>query len=242
MGAVTVEDSDIEWLRDAFPGLSYDPNTQVVSGDLDFCARYDGTSKRLQIEGAERTSTTQESEARICDVFAVRIELGEVADSAIDWPAVYESGGRCTSIAEALEIPVQELHVDSDGSCCLGIQIDPGPNSLERFIDDLVVPFFYRIACAERFGIARVRQDLWDEYRHGADGLRDRLRDLSSARTGRNDPCSCGSGRKYKVCCLRASEDRLRSLRDRLTTLPDSDGSRPSAESTAVRRRRLSIR
>jgi uncharacterized protein len=23
------------------------------------------------------------------------------------------------------------------------------------------------------------------------------------ARTGRNDPCPCGSGRKYKACCWR---------------------------------------
>jgi len=24
-----------------------------------------------------------------------------------------------------------------------------------------------------------------------------------AARTGRNDPCPCGSGRKYKACCGR---------------------------------------
>ena len=27
----------------------------------------------------------------------------------------------------------------------------------------------------------------------------------SSAATGRNDPCSCGSGKKYKKCCGKAS-------------------------------------
>jgi tetratricopeptide (TPR) repeat protein len=26
------------------------------------------------------------------------------------------------------------------------------------------------------------------------------------AKTGRNDPCPCGSGRKYKVCCLQKNE------------------------------------
>jgi hypothetical protein len=32
------------------------------------------------------------------------------------------------------------------------------------------------------------------------------------ARSGRNAPCSCGSGRKYKLCCLeRAAEERQRS-------------------------------
>ena len=242
MGSVVVQETDFQWLRDAFPGLSYDPNTQVISGDLDFCARYDVASECLKIEGAEPGSTVQESDARICDVFAVRIELDRVADSAIDWPAVYDSDGRCKSIAEALEVPVQDLHVNSDRSCCLGIQIDAGPTSLERFIDDLVVPFFYRVSYAERFGIARVRQDLWDEYRHGADGLRDRLSDLSSARTGRNNPCSCGSGRKYKACCLSANEERVRSLRDRLRTMGDSQGERGPGESRATQRRRVSLR
>lgn len=213
-----VEDSDLEWLRDAFPGLSYDPSARTVSGDLDFCAGYDAAAGRLRIEGAARDPVVQ-SEKRICDAFSVRIELEKVADSAIDWPAVYETAGRCASIAKALAAPQIDLHVNLDGNCCLGIQIDPGPHSLERFVDDLVVPFFYRVAYAERFGIARVRQDLWDEYRHGPDGLRDRLSDLSSPRVGRNSPCPCGSGRKYKVCCLRTNEARRRSLNNRLTAM-----------------------
>ena len=237
MGAVIVEDSDLQWLRDTFPGLSYDPNTRMVSGDLDFCARYDGAGERLRIEGAEQASTAQESGAHLCDAFAVRIELDAVAEFAIDWPKVYESVQRCASIAKALRMPVQDLHVNSDGSCCLGIQVDPGPIRLERFIDDLVVPFFYRVAYAERFGIARARQDLWDEYRHGSDGLRDRLQELSSARMGRNNPCSCESGRKYKACCLKLNEDRLRSLRGRLEPMPGGEGPRRYDESRAGRRR-----
>lgn len=220
-----VEDSDLEWLRDAYPGLSYDPSARMVSGDLDFCADYDTTSGHLRIEGAAQDPDIQ-SERRICDAFSVRIELEKVADSAIDWPMVYESGGRCASIAKALEILQLDLHVNLDGSCCLGIQTDPGPHSLESFVDDLVVPFFYRVAYAERFGIARVRQDLWDEYRHGADGLRDRLQDLSSTRVGRNSPCPCGSGRKYKACCLRTDQDRIRSLNNRLTAM-SRNGHRP---------------
>ena len=237
-----VEDSDLQWLRDAFPALLYDPNARVVSGDLDFCARYDAERDRLRIEGAEQDSATEESDARLCDVFAVRIELDTVADSAIDWPAVYDPDGRCASIAAALKIPALDLHVNSDGSCCLGIQVDPGPNSLERFIDDLVVPFFFRVAYADRFGMARVRQDLWDEHRHGADGLRDRLEELSAVSMGRNSPCSCGSGKKYKACCLRLNEDRLRSLRVRLAAMPGGKGPRRYGETRATRRRRSSHR
>ena len=236
-----IEDGDLLWLRDAFPGLTYDPNAMLITGDLDFCARYDAASERLRIEGAARDSLVQSGE-RICDAFSVRIELETIADSALDWPAVYETGGRCASIAKAMGISVLDLHVSSSGSCCLGIQVDPGPHRLERFVDELVVPFFYRVAYAERFGIARVRQDLWDEYRHGADGLRDRLQEISSTRAGRNSRCPCGSGRKYKVCCLRATEDRLRSLRSRLTAMSDDSDDSPTGGSRAARRRRRSRR
>ncbi len=33
------------------------------------------------------------------------------------------------------------------------------------------------------------------------------------ARTGRNDPCPCGSGRKYKHCCLARDEAAARAAR-----------------------------
>ncbi len=35
---------------------------------------------------------------------------------------------------------------------------------------------------------------------------------------GRNDPCPCGSGKKYKRCCLKAKEDKIRN--DRSETVP----------------------
>jgi hypothetical protein len=43
----------------------------------------------------------------------------------------------------------------------------------------------------------------------------------SSDRPGRNDPCPCGSGRKYKRCCLADDEERMRaaSLRRRSAAL-----------------------
>jgi hypothetical protein len=33
------------------------------------------------------------------------------------------------------------------------------------------------------------------------------------ATPGRNDPCPCGSGKKYKHCCLRKDEDAARKAR-----------------------------
>jgi len=33
--------------------------------------------------------------------------------------------------------------------------------------------------------------------------------------TGRNDPCPCGSGKKYKQCCLRKDEAKARVAREK---------------------------
>jgi hypothetical protein len=33
-------------------------------------------------------------------------------------------------------------------------------------------------------------------------------------KTGRNDPCPCGSGRKYKECCLSKDEAAARTVRE----------------------------
>jgi hypothetical protein len=35
----------------------------------------------------------------------------------------------------------------------------------------------------------------------------------STARPGRNEPCHCGSGRKYKHCCLEKDEAKAASAR-----------------------------
>ncbi len=45
------------------------------------------------------------------------------------------------------------------------------------------------------------------------DGLRRRIVRARSARTGRNEPCPCGSGRKYKRCCGRRRRERRAARR-----------------------------
>lgn len=35
----------------------------------------------------------------------------------------------------------------------------------------------------------------------------------AGSQLGRNDPCHCGSGRKYKQCCLAKDEDAARAAR-----------------------------
>jgi uncharacterized protein len=35
---------------------------------------------------------------------------------------------------------------------------------------------------------------------------------MSAEKTGRNDPCPCGSGKKYKNCCLQTEQQKHRTL------------------------------
>lgn len=56
----------------------------------------------------------------------------------------------------------------------------------------------------------------WDDSKspRKARGARRRSAERTEGRElGRNDPCHCGSGRKYKKCCLRADEKRRRAAR-----------------------------
>jgi hypothetical protein len=48
---------------------------------------------------------------------------------------------------------------------------------------------------------------------------------------GRNEPCHCGSGRKYKKCCLEKDAGRLRSERE---AGPMATGSAGSARGPAA--------
>lgn len=56
---------------------------------------------------------------------------------------------------------------------------------------------------------------------------------LSMAKTGRNDPCPCGSGRKYKVCCLKKDKE---AEHERLARAA-AESAAQAAEAAAQKRR-----
>ena len=48
---------------------------------------------------------------------------------------------------------------------------------------------------------------------------------------GRNDPCHCGSGKKYKQCCLAKDEEKARAERAKAAAeapLPAAEGATPA--------------
>ena len=198
---LSVIESDLEWLRVNQPNLKYDPLQHRIVGALDFCAEYDQTSGLLTI-GCD--PAVRESCALLRDVFKIEIRMDPDSMMQNGWPGVFEVGGRHTRIAEKTGVHTADLHFFDDGACCLGISYFPDRNlTIGRFVNELVVPFFYRLSYTDRFGINASRSDLWREYSHGIMGHCEYQKDVGEilASLGRNDPCLCGSGRKYKNCC-----------------------------------------
>jgi hypothetical protein len=55
-----------------------------------------------------------------------------------------------------------------------------------------------------------------------------------SARPGRNEPCYCGSGRKYKHCCL--EKDEAKSAAARAKAAAEATAESPEAPAPAASR------
>ena len=193
--------ADLEWLAATFPNLGHDPEAGVIEGELDVHAAYDREQGKLHI-GSDGVTMSMDSYLR--DSFSIRIGLDTLDHNG--WPTVYEVGGRHALIAEREAIDTIDLHFYPDGACCLGLQLlADRRTTLKEFMDELVVPFFYRLSYTDVHGLGAARNFLWAEYSHGDQGLREYLSDVADiARLGqgRNDPCPCGSGRKYKRCHL----------------------------------------
>lgn len=193
--------SDLEWLTQCFPGLLYDANVNEIVGEIAFCAAYDSEIGQVRIgnDDAHRRLASF-----LCDSYSLRIDLNSIDRNG--WPSVYEVGGRHEAISVKHNINAIDLHFYRDGSCCLGIRFSPERFlTIERFIDELVIPFLYRLSYVDKNGLLAARRDLWGEYAHGDDGIRqymNEMLDMVSRNPGRNERCPCGSGRKFKRCHL----------------------------------------
>ena len=198
---MNLRDTDLEWLASNFPELTYAPAHKRIDGELCFCAAFDRNSGQLKL------GDTDEHRAIgtfLCDAFEVRIDLDHLQDNG--WPTVYEVGGRRFDIAEQNQCAMVDVHFFESGACCLSLKYAAERNlTLARFMLELVIPFFYRLAYTERYGLTAAKDDLWGEYPHGIAGqleYQDEILRLVSNKPGRNHPCPCGSGLKYKRCHL----------------------------------------
>ena len=161
-----ITEREINLLESRFPNLQYEADSQKIMGELDFCATYDSESRKVIVGDSARNL-----ECFICDVFEIEIRLGVLDTNG--WPKVYEVGGRHSQIAKKCNVEIIDLHFYPDeGMCCLGLKFPDNKSlSIERFLVELVIPFFYRLSYTEKFGIAATRNELWGEFSHGDKGM-----------------------------------------------------------------------
>lgn len=198
---MNLRDTDLEWMASNFPDLAYQPTDRRIVGSLHFCAAFDRDTGQMKMGDTEEHRAIG---TFLCDVFKVRFDLECIQDNG--WPKVYEVGGRRIEIAEKNHCNLIDLHFFENGACCLGLKYAVERNlTLKRFTNEMVIPFFYRLAYTYRYGLTAARNNLWGEYSHGDAGISEyleELRRIASKEPCRNEPCPCGSGLKYKRCHL----------------------------------------
>lgn len=89
-------DNEFNWLTKHHPGLTYMPSARMIVGRFDIHAQFKDLSP-------------------ITDDFEILIKLH--SDNA--FPSVYETGGKIKKMAKMLNLPMSELHVNSDDTLCL---------------------------------------------------------------------------------------------------------------------------
>ena len=175
-----------------------------------YCAAFHRDSGQLRLGD---TDEHQGIGTFLCDAFNVMFDLNRVGVNG--WPKVYENGGRRWDIAEQDQCEMIDLHFYEDGACRLTLSFATGRYlALERFMFELVVPFFFRLAYIDLYGLSVAREDLWGEYSRGDAGVREyqgEILQLADTDPGRNTPCPCGNGLKQERCRLNGVEAVARS-------------------------------
>lgn len=201
--AILLTSLDKSQINNVHPTLSCSLKRQVVWGTLSFACGYDEARAELVF--------ANDFDNFIQDAYEIRIDFKET--DTFGFPQVFEESGRLEAFGTANGISLCDLHVNSDGSCCLGIYPEYQWAGVVRFINEKIISYFYWQSFYRMYG-----RPPWDGYAHGADGLTEALvdaekiaRNLGRSGKFRNHPCPCGSSKKYKNCC-RARKYRLAEI------------------------------
>lgn len=201
---VIVRQHDVDWLNSKYPNLYFDASKQAILGELDFCAEYDKHSKTMKVGGA---ASRRPQTIHICDIYEIEVRVGPADISPVSgWPKVYEVGGKLAEIERKTCANLADLHFFSNRSCCLGIRFTRDENlTIDKCLQRLVVPFFFRLSYVNRYGLSAAQRDLWNEHSHSEKGKLERFRELlrfTQLPHGTYAACPCGSMEVYSKCCL----------------------------------------
>lgn len=205
---------EIDKVKTWFPGLDYYPDNNRISGSLAISACCYKEKKCENFIAWEIQPCSPDQSECITGEYLIEIDLGQEGE----YPKVYEIGEKIERLANELKKRVIDLHsYPQDKSCCLGISFSPR-TSLSEFILYDVYPYFVWQAYYYKYK----KIPPCGEYSHGIKGWREATEDYKKkiqfyrdkivGKTGRNNPCPCGSNKKYKKCCLFQDEEYEREV------------------------------
>lgn len=187
-----VSDNEMVAIQNYFPDLYLNKKRSRILGELSFDAHYDG--KRLHLNPKKQKGI---------EIFHGYYEI-EIRLNSLDiygLPVVFETGDKIKRFSQENNIRPMDLHLNEDGSCCLGIFTpwESANMTIHKYIKESIFSYFAWQAYASTYK----KKAPWGEYSHTR-GFREKVDDIliGMGSVGRNDPCPCGSGRKYKHCCL----------------------------------------
>ena len=165
----------------------------MILGELSFYAHYDG--KQLHLNPSK-----QKEGELFHGYYEIEVCLNRLNDYGL--PFVFETGGKIIRFSQENNIHPADLHLNGDLSCCLGIftREESANMALDKYIIEFVFSFFAWQAYFSTYS----KKPPWGEYSHAVRGEAEKNIEIfmKMRNTGRNDPCPCGSGRKYKKCCI----------------------------------------
>ena len=213
------------WLEARQPSLRYDATSRRISGTFKLDALWDPEDHKLTTNPWYQKSIHA---IRIMDEYQILINLryptrwikirGKELSLPSRYPPVFEMGSRAQKIAVRHNVPLADLHIYPDGECCLGFKtVPPDRNAfhLEKFLEEDLTAWFYRLSYVERFGLRSAQWNLWEEYGHwtGPENYLTEVRMVGEAVTDENEQCPCNSGLTYGIChkpmVVQAMRDRL---------------------------------
>ena len=207
--------ANVNWLATNQPGLTYSDNEGLIVGVIKVHALWDSFAKNLTVNPV---SIRDPQGYLVDDEFHVTIQLrydtqwiGSNPGIPCRYPRVSEVGGRALRLARDLNVPLADLHMFPSGACCLGFNVlapDRDDFNLPKFIERDVIPWFYRLAIVERFGLSMSESILWTAYDHarGPSQYLMEISNIASADAPGHTPCPCGIGKEYKQCHMEEVE------------------------------------
>jgi hypothetical protein len=129
----------------------------------------------------------------ICECKEVKIEITKQSSMDLNY-------------FETSDTPIATLRYDWNAPLCEenpsldeeGYQSEWANAGRQAFINYVEVASAYNDELATRFVLMKIEPGCEATY----SGKQNKLSVRNAPKLGRNDPCSCGSGKKYKKCCL----------------------------------------